>query len=179
MPHISQFQQWLWCHDSILWLLAEYVLLLWFCESVTTKRFQTNHLWMLCSEFAWWEKLWRKTTSHYVKGGIFSVTLGSFLDYATWIFSYCWTMQICLMEFGSVSWKPFRTVLVKPVLKSGDKLIGVRHVVGHDAFWVKEVTNNSGLTVLLHLLTRACFSDLMGSRFQRAEKAMWSHMCFF
>ena len=61
------------------------------------------------------------------------------------------------MEFESVSWKPFRTVLVKPVLKSGDTLIGVRHMVGHDALWVKEVANNSGLTVLLHLVTRACF----------------------
>lgn len=55
------------------------------------------------------------------------------------------------MEFESVSWKPFKTVLVKPVLKSGDMLIGVRHMVGHDALWVKEVTNNSGLTWLLEL----------------------------
>ena len=55
------------------------------------------------------------------------------------------------MEFGSVSWKPFRTVLVKPVLKSGDKLIGVRHVVGHDAFWVKEVNEVKVIYMLMKL----------------------------
>lgn len=77
------------------------------------------------------------------------------------------------MELGSVSWKPFRTILVKPVLKSGALLIRVRHMVGHDAFWVEEVTN-SRPTVLLFLLTWACFSDLIGSMFQRAEKAVWA-----
>lgn len=68
-------------------------------------------------------------------------------------------MQIYLMDFGSVSWKSFRTILVKPVLKSEDRLTGARRMEGQDS-WVEEVTD-SELTALRHLLVRDCFSALI------------------
>lgn len=80
-------------------------------------------------------------------------------------------MQIYLMEFGSVSWKSFGIILVKPVLKSGNLLTRARHMERQDSFRVEEVTN-SELTALFYLLIRACFSDLIGNRFQRAEKTV-------
>lgn len=39
---------------------------------------------------------------------------------------------------------------MKPVLKSGDPLIKVRHVVGRDAFWVEEGSNGADCSLLAY-----------------------------
>lgn len=86
-------------------------------------------------------------------------------------------MQQSLLNYADLSdgvWvcflEAFRTILVKPILKSEDRLTGARRMEGQDS-WVEEVTN-SELTALLHLLVRDCFSALIGSSFPRAEKAV-------
>lgn len=80
-------------------------------------------------------------------------------------------MQMYLMEFGSVFWEALQDTTCQTGIEIRDLRTGAKHMVGQEAFWVEEVTN-SELTVLLHSLMRACFSDLIGSRFHIFEKTI-------
>lgn len=67
-----------------------------------------------------------------MKDAFFSVTLGSFLGYAAWIFSYCWTT--CRYVWWSLSLFPgslSRQCLWNQYWNQGICWSGVRHMVGH------------------------------------------------